>query len=85
MGVVMPAGYYPSILRVEHPAARYQEAQGGTVEIDPKAAELRFYDRQKGGPSPAEGHMMQTILWLWPAMPGTYNVLMMPLLGLLGK
>ncbi len=42
------AGYYPSILRVEHPAARYQGVQGGSVEIDAKPAELRFYDKHKG-------------------------------------
>lgn len=42
------AGYYPSILRVEHPAARYQGVQGGSVEIDAKPSELRFYDKHKG-------------------------------------
>ena len=42
------AGYYPSILRVEHPAARYQGVQGGSVEIDAKPAELHFYDKHKG-------------------------------------
>ncbi|KAL3157309.1 hypothetical protein ABBQ38_001539 [Trebouxia sp. C0009 RCD-2024] len=42
------AGYYPSILRVEHPAVRYHAVEGGTQEVDAQPSELRFMDKHKG-------------------------------------
>lgn len=45
---LVAAGYYPSILRVEHPAVRYQAVQGGTQEVDAQPSELRFMDKHKG-------------------------------------
>ena len=41
-------GYYPSILRVEHPAVRYKAVEGGTQEVEAKPSELRFFDKHKG-------------------------------------
>ena len=46
----MAAGYYPSILRVEHPTARYQAVEGGTQEVDAQPSELHFMDKHKGVP-----------------------------------
>ena len=45
----MHTGYYPAILRVEHPAASYIKVQGGSAEVDAKPHELRFFDKMKGG------------------------------------
>lgn len=42
------AGFYPSILRVEHPAARYEEMHSGTFEIEADPSKLRFQDKHKG-------------------------------------
>lgn len=42
------AGFYPSILRVDHPAARYTKMHSGTFEVDADPSELRFYDKLKG-------------------------------------
>lgn len=44
----LAAGYYPSILRVEHPAVRYHAVEGGTQEVDAQPSELRFMDKHKG-------------------------------------
>lgn len=46
------AGYYPSILRVEHPAKQYQETIGGAFEKDADPSRLRFFDRVKGSIPP---------------------------------
>lgn len=42
------AGYYPAILRVEHPAVRYKAVEGGTQEVEANPSELRFFDKHKG-------------------------------------
>ena len=44
----LATGYYPSILRVEHPAARYKAVEGGTQEVEAQPSELRFFDKLKG-------------------------------------
>ena len=44
----LAAGYYPSILRVEHPAVRYTVVEGGTQEVEAQPSELRFFDKLKG-------------------------------------
>ena len=45
------AGFYPSILRVEHPAAVFAETHGGAVEKDADPKALKFYDRRRGAPA----------------------------------
>lgn len=52
MGLYGSAGYYPSILRVEHPAKQYQETIGGAFEKDADPSRLRFFDRVKGSTPP---------------------------------
>ncbi|KAK9848234.1 hypothetical protein WJX84_008694, partial [Apatococcus fuscideae] len=42
------AGFYPAVLRVEHPTARFEKVQGGALERDADPAKLRFYDHTKG-------------------------------------
>ncbi|KAK9846310.1 hypothetical protein WJX81_001334 [Elliptochloris bilobata] len=42
------AGFYPSILRVEHPAAVFAETHGGALEKDADPARLKFFDRRRG-------------------------------------
>lgn len=44
----LAAGYYPAILRVEHPAVRYKAVEGGTQEVEANPSELRFFDKHKG-------------------------------------
>lgn len=44
----LDAGYYPAILRVEHPAVRYKSVEGGTQEVEANPSELRFFDKHKG-------------------------------------
>ena len=44
----LAAGYYPAILRVEHPAVRYKNVEGGTQEVEANPSELRFFDKHKG-------------------------------------
>lgn len=45
------AGFYPSILRVEHPAAVFAETHGGALEKDADPKALKFYDRRRGAPA----------------------------------
>lgn len=47
------AGFYPSILRVEHPAAVFAETHGGALEKDADPARLKFFDRRRGVLPPA--------------------------------
>ena len=47
------AGFYPSVLRVEHPAAVFAETHGGALEKDADPARLKFFDRRRGGLPPA--------------------------------
>lgn len=42
------AGFFPSLLRVEHPAAKYTETAAGAFQTDADPVKLRFYDRIKG-------------------------------------
>ncbi|KAK9867126.1 hypothetical protein WJX84_000721, partial [Apatococcus fuscideae] len=42
------AGFFPAVLRVEHPTARFEKVQGGALERDADPAKLRFYDHTKG-------------------------------------
>ena len=41
-------GFYPNILRVDHPPAVFKEVLGGAMETDSAPARLRFFDRTKG-------------------------------------
>ncbi|KAL4527192.1 hypothetical protein Ndes2526B_g09099 [Nannochloris sp. 'desiccata'] len=45
---VLAAGLYPQLLRVDHPAAKYQKVLGGAVETQGEAIKVRFFDREKG-------------------------------------
>jgi len=45
---VLAAGLYPQLLRVDHPAAKYQKVLGGAVETQGEAVKVRFFDREKG-------------------------------------
>lgn len=42
------AGFYPNILRAEHPAQRYKQVEAGTMASDAAPQEIRFFDRQRG-------------------------------------
>ena len=46
---VTTAGFYPSILRVDHPSQKYAQTIGGAFEIDGDPSKLKFFDRHKGG------------------------------------
>ena len=48
------AGFYPAILRVEHPTAVFAETHGGALQKDADPARLKFFDRRRGAP-PAAG------------------------------
>ena len=41
-------GFYPNILRVDHPPAVFKEVLGGAMEADGNPARLKFFDRSKG-------------------------------------
>lgn len=45
---VLAAGLYPQLLRVEHPATKYQKVLGGAIETDGEAAKVKFYHRDHG-------------------------------------
>ena len=45
---VLAAGLYPQLLRVEHPAAKYQKVLGGAMEASGEAGKVRFFDRERG-------------------------------------
>ena len=45
------AGFYPSILRVDHPPKVYRKVLAGAMETDASPARLKFFDRTKGGRS----------------------------------
>ena len=47
--LVYLAGFYPSLLRVEHSKELYAKTLGGTVAKEGPPTKLRFYDRIKGG------------------------------------
>lgn len=42
------SGFYPQVLRVEHPPAKYQQTHGGTFQVDHDPRSLRFFDRRRG-------------------------------------
>ena len=42
------AGFYPSMLRVEHSKELYAKTLGGAVPKEGPPTKLRFYDRIKG-------------------------------------
>ena len=42
------AGFYPNILRVDHPPAVFKEVLGGAMESEGNPARLKFFDRSKG-------------------------------------
>ncbi|PRW33164.1 P-loop containing nucleoside triphosphate hydrolase isoform A [Chlorella sorokiniana] len=41
-------GFYPQLLRVEHPAAKYTKVHGGAVEIENEPHKIKFFDRERG-------------------------------------
>lgn len=41
-------GFYPAILRVEHPVAKFKETMSGNIETDAEPSKIRFFDRIKG-------------------------------------
>jgi len=42
------AGLYPQLLRVDHPASKYQKVLGGAVEAEGEAGKVRLFDRERG-------------------------------------
>ncbi|KXZ49867.1 hypothetical protein GPECTOR_19g318 [Gonium pectorale] len=42
------AGFYPSVLRVDHPRTKYKEVYGGAEEADSDPKDIKFFDREKG-------------------------------------
>ena len=42
------AGFYPSILRIEHPPRVYKKVLGGAMESEASPVRLKFFDRTKG-------------------------------------
>mmetsp|Transcript_21181 Transcript_21181/g.58791 ORF Transcript_21181/g.58791 Transcript_21181/m.58791 type:complete len:1160 (+) Transcript_21181:1213-4692(+) len=42
------AGFYPNILRVEHPVQRYKQVEAGTIAADSDPKDLRFFHRHRG-------------------------------------
>lgn len=42
------AGFYPSILRIEHPPRVYKKVLGGAMEAETSPVRLKFFDRTKG-------------------------------------
>lgn len=42
------AGFYPQILRVEAPPAKYQKVDGGTARVDHTPQSLRHFERTLG-------------------------------------
>ncbi|GIL84569.1 hypothetical protein Vretifemale_13233, partial [Volvox reticuliferus] len=42
------AGFYPSVLRVQHPPTKYKEVHGGTEEADADPRDVKFFDRARG-------------------------------------
>lgn len=46
--VALCAGFYPAILRVEHPTAVFAETHGGALQKDADPARLKFFDRRRG-------------------------------------
>ena len=42
------AGFYPSILKVQPPKAKYQKVDGGAFEIEPEPSAVKFFDRERG-------------------------------------
>ena len=41
-------GFYPQLLRVDAPAAKFQKVHGGAVEVDAEPHKLKFFDRERG-------------------------------------
>lgn len=46
--VCRAAGFYPSILRVDHPPQVYKKVLGGAMEVEASPIRLKFFDRTKG-------------------------------------
>ena len=44
----LAAGFYPQLLRVEHPPAKFRATEGGAVPVDAAAVATKFFDRVKG-------------------------------------
>ncbi|GFR46511.1 hypothetical protein Agub_g8095, partial [Astrephomene gubernaculifera] len=42
------AGFYPSVLRVQHPKTKYKEVYGGTEEAEADAKDVKLFDRERG-------------------------------------
>jgi len=42
------AGFYPNVLRVEHPVQRYKAVEAGAVEADSGPQEVRYFERGRG-------------------------------------
>ncbi|KAG2486676.1 hypothetical protein HYH03_014607 [Edaphochlamys debaryana] len=42
------AGFYPSVLRVDHPPAKYVQVHGGTAEVEADPKDLKYFDRERG-------------------------------------
>ncbi|GIL66003.1 hypothetical protein Vafri_19646 [Volvox africanus] len=42
------AGFYPSVLRVQHPPTKYKEVHGGTEEAEADPRDVKFFDRERG-------------------------------------
>jgi hypothetical protein len=73
------AGFYPAILRVEHPTAVFAETHGGALQKDADPARLKFFDRRRGarparspaaaprGPPLARCPLCPCVAWQWPA------------------
>jgi len=44
----LAAGFYPQLLRVEHPPAKFRATEGGSVQIESAAVQIKLFDRVKG-------------------------------------
>ncbi|EFJ42064.1 hypothetical protein VOLCADRAFT_119557, partial [Volvox carteri f. nagariensis] len=42
------AGFYPAVLRVQHPPTKYKEVHGGTEEAEADPKDVKFFDRERG-------------------------------------
>eukprot|EP01025_Chloroclados_australasicus_P059010 TRINITY_DN744_c0_g3_i1.p2 TRINITY_DN744_c0_g3~~TRINITY_DN744_c0_g3_i1.p2 ORF type:complete len:397 (-),score=46.26 TRINITY_DN744_c0_g3_i1:343-1404(-) len=42
------AGFYPNILRVQHPEAKFKKVAGGSIQVDNNPKDLKFYEKVKG-------------------------------------
>ena len=44
----LAAGFYPQLLRVENPAARFQKVDGGAFETEGPGGKVKLFDRERG-------------------------------------